>query len=232
MTTIPKAYTYKDIHQTLHELTRNSKCDYTYATTMNLLSDIPQQFEIELSLKDDKADDVPKVQSMMDNISALLESMHYGLFNLVATPLKDKVRGYFVASPTLTEAISKHKGRYSLNLFIAHLHEEGWVAHQQQSLRDISRYLSGGSLDSTATKYYTRWFKQFVCNTIQKECSKIHDVRTWVMHHSLNSESPLNIRQVERRVLQMLLQEHSKFVTRNKSFSKVQSYHQFIKAHT
>lgn len=229
--TLPKAHTYKDLHTTLQSLTQHSKCDYTYATTQPLLFDIPQQFEMELSLKDHNPDDVPKVQSMMDTISEVLQGMEYGLFNLVATPTKDKVKGYFVASPTLTEAVTRYKGKYTLTIFQSHLEREGWTSHQQQSLRDITRYLSGGKLDSTAKRYYTSWFKSFVYRQIDSQCSRIVDVPHWIMRHALDSQSPTEIRDIEKGVLEALLQSHSAFVTRTKSFNKSPSYPQFIKQH-
>ena len=186
--TLPKSHTYKDLHQTLGELTRHSKCDYTYATTEPLLLDIPQQFEIELSLKDHKPEDVPKLPSMMDTVRVVLQGMEYGLFNLVTTPTKDKVKGYFVASPTLTEAVKNHKAKYTLKLFLAHLKGLGWTSHQTQSLRDVTRYLSGGKLDSTATKYYSSWFEFYAYRKIEEQCSRIGDVPLWVMEHLLVSQ--------------------------------------------
>lgn len=232
MTTIPKAYSYKDIHQTLHELTKNSKCDYTYATTTPLLSDIPQQFEIELTLDNHKPEDVPEIKSMMDNISALLERMHYGLFNLVETPTKDKLKGYFVASPTLTQAVTTHKGKYTLTLFIAHLKENGWGSHQAQSLRDITRYLSGGNLDPTAKNYYCSWFKAYTVAQIEKQCSRIVDVPHWVMDYLMNSSTPTELKDLEKTVFDQLLKYREVFVARKKSFKTPSSYHQFIKLHT
>lgn len=229
--TLPKAHTYKDLHQTLGELTRHSKCDYNYATTQPLLLDIPQQFEMELTLKDPNPEDVPKVQSMMDTISDILRDMEYGLFNLVATPTKDKVKGYFVASPTLTQAVTTHKGKYTLTLFIAHLKEDGWGSHQAQSLRDITRYLSGGKLDPTAKNYYCSWFKAYLVTQIEKQCSRIVDVPHWVMDYLMNSSTPTELIDLEKAIFDQLLTYREVFVARKKAFKTPSSYHQFIKLH-
>lgn len=227
-----RAYTCQDLHQTLDQLTRSTVCQYTYATTQPLLGGIPQQFEVELSLKEDKPENIPFVKGIMDTISKLLQDKEYGLFNLVATPNEDKVKGYFVASPTLTEAVTKNKGKYTLKLFLKHLMADGWASHQKMSLREISRYLSGGSLDSTAKKYYTSWFKAYVYRQVEDQCSRIVDVPHWVMRHVLGADDlPTEIRAIERRVLERLLQDHSTFVTRTKSFNTHTSYHQFIKQH-
>lgn len=229
---LPQAHTYKDLHQKLDQLTRSTVCQYNYATTQPLLFDIPQQFEVELSLREDKPENIPSVKGIMDTISFLLQDMEYGLFNLVATPTEDKIKGYFVASPTLTEAVTKNKGKYTLRLFVEHLKKDGWASHQKQSLRDITRYLSGGSLDSTAKKYYTNWFKSYVYRQIDSRCSRISDVPHWVMRHSLaTTEVPTEIRSIERRVMERLLQDHSTFVVRSKSFNAQSSYHEFIKQH-
>ena len=226
--TLPKAHTYKDLHTTLQSLTRNSRLDYTYATTQPLLLDIPQQFEMELTLKDPNPEDVPKVQSMMDTISEVLQGMEYGLFNLVTTPTKDKVKGYFVASPTLTEAVKNHKAKYTLKLFLAHLKGLGWTSHQTQSLRDVTRYLSGGKLDSTARKYYSSWFEFYVYRKIEGQCSRIGDV----MEHLLSAKNSIEIRELERKVFDRLLAEHQTFAIRKKKFKKNQSaHHDFIKQH-
>lgn len=228
---LPKAHTHKDLHQTLNTFTRNSSCEYSYATTTPLLSYIPQQFEVELTLKNHKPEDVPKIKSMMDTIAICLADMEYGLFNLVETPTKDKLKGYFVASPTLTQAVTTHKGKYTLTLFIAHLKENGWDSHQAQSLRDITRYLSGGNLDPTAKNYYCSWFKAYLVTQIEKQCSRIVDVPHWVMDYLMNSSTPTELIALEKKVFDQLLTYRELFVARKKAFKTPSSYHQFIKQH-
>jgi hypothetical protein len=170
---------------------------------------------------------------MMDTIKELLEGMGYGLFNLVKTPTKDRVKGYFVASPTLSQAVTEHKGEYSLLLFLASLRQKGRASHQKQNLRDITRYISGGNLDNTAKNYYCSWFESHLLNQIEEACSSIEDIPLWFMRYLLSCNSPSEIRQLERGVIESLLNEHSVFALRNKNFTHPKSpYHQFIKSHT
>lgn len=201
---------------------------YMHKNAIPLISTTPKQFEVRVEPRDPSHK--PLVSDVVDTVQEYFDCHQYGLFDKRPDKETDGVRLYYVASPELVKTVEDNRGYY----LYKHWLSENKPTFRKKGLRDITRYYSSNTLDSTARTYYRRWLTHHYFTHLDK-FKGFETALAWLTTRSLclvEEEAPAMIKSLEVEVARSIwkgLMQHMSLPTKGKT---IPTYKNFLSNHS
>ena len=104
------------------------------------------------------------MSDVVDTVQEYFDTHQYGLFDKRPDKETDGVRLYYVASPELVKTVEDNRGYYLYQDWLV----KNTPSFTKKGLRDISRYYSSKTLDSTALYLLSQMAYKSLLHTPQK----------------------------------------------------------------
>lgn len=201
---------------------------YMHKDAIPLIATTPKQFEVRVELRNPAATSL--INDMVDILQEYFDTHQYGLFDKRTDKKTNGIRLYYVASPELVTTVEDNRDYYLYNHWLT----KNMPSFNKKSLRDITRYFSSTTLDSTARTYYRRWLRHHYYIHL-KQFKGFEQALAWLTTRALclvEEEAPVMIKSLEveeaRRLWGSLMKDLS-LPTKGKT---IPTYQQFLSHHS
>lgn len=201
---------------------------YMNKDAIPLIATTPKQFEVRVELRNPAATSL--INDMVDVVQEYFDTHQYGLFDKRKDNKTNGVRLYYVASPELVKTVEDNQDYYLYKHWLL----KNTPSFSPKALRDISRYYSSATLDSTAQGYYRNWLTHHYFTHLAK-FKGFEVALAWLTTRSLclvGEEAPTKIKSLEVEVAKGIwksLMQNMSLPTKGKT---IPTYKTFLSKHT
>ena len=201
---------------------------YMHKDAIPLISTTPKQFEVRVEPRD------PSHQTLLADVVATIHEYfdchQYGLFDKRPDKKTDGIRLYYVASPELVKTVEDNHDYYLYKDWLSKNKDD----FTKRGLRDVSRYYSSKSLDSTARTYYRRWLEDHYLTHLKKFKTFEHAL-AWLTTRSLclvEEEAPVLLKSLEVEVARSIWKGIMRQMSLPTKGNTIPTYKHFLSNHS
>ena len=201
---------------------------YMHKNAIPLITTTPKQFEVRVEPRDPAQK--PLVSDVVDTVQEYFDTHQYGLFDKRPDKETDGVRLYYVASPELVKTVEDNRGYYLYQDWLV----KNTPSFTKKGLRDISRYYSSKTLDSTARTYYRRWLTNHYFTHLKK-FKGFETALAWLTTRSLclvEEEAPTMLKSLEVEVVRTIWKGLMQQMSLPTKGNTIPTYKHFLSNHS